>query len=80
MALLRSVLVSIAALTVAALAAAVPLIVLNYRFTMSHPAGDDSYFFVLHWRMWPILCVSLLLCVSLPVFATGFYWQYRRAP
>jgi hypothetical protein len=51
---MRSVLVGIAALTVAALAAAVPLMVLNYRFTMSHFAGDDSYFFVLHWHIWPV--------------------------
>jgi hypothetical protein len=38
-AFLKSALVGIAALTIAAAAEAVHIMVLNYRFTMSHPAG-----------------------------------------
>ena len=43
---------------------------------LTRPAGGsltDTYFVVLHWHLWPTFGISLL------VFMTGSYWQYRRA-
>jgi hypothetical protein len=42
---------------------------------LTRPIGGeltDTYFVVLRWHLWPTFGISLL------VFLTGFYWQYRR--
>jgi hypothetical protein len=61
-------------LTTAAVAVeATPFLTMTkYHATFSEPLGD-GYFVVLHWHLWPTLCVSVL------AFSAGFVWQHRRS-
>jgi hypothetical protein len=66
---LKNFLAGMLALTVAALIAGVIFLGGPGRRLLT----DGAVFFVVHWHLWRTLCVSL------PIFAAGFYWQYRRA-
>lgn len=55
-------------LIVAALLMSIPLFVALLRYP-----SKDGYYFVLHWHVWTVLCVSVL------VFSVGFVWQYLKA-
>jgi hypothetical protein len=70
---LKAISSGIAALIVAALILATPLLaaMLKYRAALSSPL-TDGFDVVIHWHMWTTAFVSLL------VFAAGFLWQYRR--
>ena len=70
---LKSAMSGFAALAIAALAFEAPLFLtmMKYHATFSEPL-DDGYFVVVHWRPWPILCISVL------AFSAGFVWQHRR--
>jgi hypothetical protein len=68
---LKAVFSGVAALTAIALIMVVRPIVLMLKYRAVRTWGDGFYV-VLHWHIWPILCVSLL------VFAAGFFWQYHQ--
>ncbi len=58
----------VAALIVAAMLLSIPFFVSMLRYP-----PKDGYYFVIHWHIWTVLCISVL------VFSVGFFWQYRRA-
>jgi hypothetical protein len=70
---LKAVSSGIAALIVAALVLATPLlaVMVKYGAALSPPV-TDGFYVVIHWHVWTTACASLL------VFAAGFFWQYRR--
>ena len=71
--LVKAVALGLVSLTVVLLLSAVPLLVsmLKYGATLSPPIGD-GYYVVLHWDVWRVLCVPVI------VFAVPFFWRYRR--
>jgi hypothetical protein len=71
---LKSLVSGIAASAVAIGVLYAAALLMVYRLTHKYTdATPDSYFVRWHLHFWPALCIAL------PVFALGFYWELRRA-
>ncbi len=70
----KSLVSGIAASAVAVCALYLAGLLVVYRLTRKYTdAEPDSYFVRWHLHFWPVLCVAL------PVFVLGFYWELKRA-